>query len=151
MTVICTCPEGNLVSQLSHITTVRSTDASDMPTSRHGVSHTRPCRLPSRYAEDTFHIAGPTGELHTLVPNLALATLDRSDTSIALHGPKQTHVMSDAITPGGHLLVVGQTAYPSTRQPELKLIGTKPDAEHTGQHYVSVVFDVPSVTSIINI
>src|SRR3954463_3607547 len=104
MTVICTCPEGNLVSQLSHITTVRSTDASDMSTSRHGVPRTRPCRLPSRYAEDTSHIAGPTGELHTLVPNLAPATLGRPTTSIALHGPKTDPVMSDAITPGGHLL-----------------------------------------------
>src|SRR5436190_16518099 len=103
-----------------------------MSTSRHGVPRTRPCRLPSRYAEDTSHIAGPTGELHTLVPNLAPATLGRPDTSIALHGLKQTHVMSDVITPGGHLLVVGQTADTSTRQPKLKLIGTNPDAEHTG-------------------
>src|SRR5437588_9814270 len=118
-----------------------------MSTSRHGVPRTRPCCLPSRYADDTSHIAGPTGELHTLVPNLASATLGRPDTSIALHGPKQNPVMSDAITPGGHLLVVGQTAYPSTRQPELKLIGTKPDAEHTGQHYVFVVLYVPSVSS----
>src|SRR5438270_13797057 len=122
-----------------------------MSTSRHGVPRTWPCRLPSRNAEDTSHIAGPTGELNTLVPNLAPATLGRPNTSIALHCPKQTHVMSDAIMPGGHLLVVSPTAYPSTRQPELKLIGTKPDAEHTGQHYVSVVLDVPSVTSITNI
>src|SRR5205809_92992 len=122
-----------------------------MSTSRHGVPSTRPCRLPSRYAEDTSHIAGPTGELHTHVSNLALAILGRPNTSIALHGPKQTHVISDAITPGGHLLVVGQTAYPSMRQPELKLIRTKPDAEHTSEHYVSVVLDVPSVTSFTNI
>src|SRR5436189_6283891 len=102
-----------------------------MSTSRHGVPRTRPCRMPSRYAEDTSHIAGPTGELHTLVPNLAPATLGRPTTSIALHGPKQNLVMSDAIMPGGHLLVVGQTMCTSTRQPKLKLIGTKPDAEHT--------------------
>ena len=57
--------------------------------SRHGVPSTWPCRLPSRYAEDTSHIAGPTGELHTLVPNLAPATLGRPTTSIALHGPNR--------------------------------------------------------------
>src|SRR4051812_1054950 len=121
-----------------------------MSTSRHGVPRTRPCRLPSRYAEDTSHIAGPTGELHTLVPNLSPATLGRPNMSIALHDPKQTHVMSDAITSGGHLLVVGQIADTSTHQPKLKLIGTKPGAEHTGKHYVSMVLNVPSVTSITN-
>src|SRR5436190_6803782 len=45
--------------------------------------------------------------------------------------PQTDPVMSDAITPGGHLLVVGHTVCTLTRQPKLKLIGTKPDAEHT--------------------
>src|SRR5436189_6454098 len=45
--------------------------------------------------------------------------------------PQTDPVMSNAITPGGHPLVVGHTACTSTRHPKLKLIGTKPDAEHT--------------------
>src|SRR3954470_8706533 len=120
-----------------------------MSTSRHGVPRTRPCRLPSRYAEDTSHIAGPTGELHTLVPNLAPATLGRPTTSTTR--PQTDPVMSDAITPGGHLLVVGHTVCTSTRLPKLKLIGTKPDAEHTANITCLWSLDVPSVTSITNI
>src|SRR3954466_6509540 len=65
--------------------------------------------------------------------------------------PQTDPVMSDAITPGGHLLVVGHTVCNSTRQPKLKLIGTKPDAEHTANITCLWFLDVPSVTSITNI
>src|SRR3954462_10786852 len=64
--------------------------------------------------------------------------------------PQTDPLMSDAITPGGHLLVVGQTMCTSTRQPKLKLIGTKPDAEHTANITCLWFLDVPSVTSITN-
>src|SRR3954463_2265260 len=72
--------------------------------------------------------------------------------------PQTDPVMSDAITTGGHLLVLGHTVCTSTRQPKLKLIGTKPETHWDearrgahSRHYVSVVLDVPSVTSVTNI
>src|SRR2546430_11468425 len=61
--------------------------------------------------------------------------------------PQTDPVMSDAITAGGHLLVLGHTVCTSTRQPKLKLIGRSPT--RSTQPTLSVCgLDVPSVSSI---